>query len=559
MDAGPARLLASDSTKRAGEAHEKRCALLAMRNFNSLLRDGLLARGKNWPKDHPTRECVARLFGVDKNTIKNWMSDVNTLAEDNPDVPKHDLTRGPRKRGPEKMSTEESREKYKNLYEVVCQRFVTAKQNQEVLTVDKLLNHVRVVAKQRKKENEKLEWVEVFSDEKRLKDSFEALRYHLRRLGFQYGAICFSLKSYRSRPYVMAWLHNYSDQRCKALVDGVLGRRQNVVDVFADETGLWKHEHGRFSWYHEGQNAWDKIRRRKGEKFGICQFIFSWWESVDGFDDLSEHEQSVVKSHGKKIKTFFTRRCAVFRECLSVWNVRGDGHMNGKAFEETIEGVCDFINDGHFARLAKLGGGGDRRGGRAGGRAGARKVTAVFHLDNASYHKRKKAKGEFDPKKQNITAADCIEFLQDNSPEFQNTPPEDLIDPDTGDLYDLESLRMACAGVWRPNYVEQILHRKGHGVRWSAPYWSEGMPVELYWAGMKQDYRSYDKKWRDKITMEKYCAKYAGSVEDFELKGMVEHTDRVMRRVQDRDPSLLNPLELSNMPAFPELFESDGE
>jgi hypothetical protein len=520
-----------------------------MENFPKLLRThGYIQHGPNWPADHPTRECVAVLFGIDDCTVKRYMAEANTYAADNPDVARSKLVKPPKKTGPAPRTVEEQRATYQNLYAVLRERFLAAKQGHETLTIDKLLDHVRSAAKtlKRQNKNDKTYWIEVFTSGQ-LKDEFETMRYHLIRLGFSYGQIKFTLKSYRSKPYVMGWLKKYCEMRLQAVKDGVRGKLAGVVDIFGDETGIWKHEHGRWSWYLDGDNAWDKIKRKKGEKWGIAQFLFAWWEEVAEFDHLSEYEQHVFsldgleppakKSKGKTV--YYTRRVQTFKECLEIWNIRWDGTMKGTDFEGVIERLCEFVKEGHFARAV-----------------GAKKTQfkARFHLDNASYHKRKKITAEFDPNKprkkgpNKATPDDYVAFLIENSPYFDS--PNDCIDEDTGEYFSLDTLKQACVAVWRPGYVEQTIHNNGFEVFWSAPYWSEGMPVELYWAGLKGDYRKYDKKWRDRATIEKFVYDYARKVleEEFELKGLVEHTDKWVEKVLNRDPATLNPLELGNFP-----------
>ena len=537
----------------AGDEIQKDCVIRVLGNFKKLIREhGFIRHGPNWPKDHPTRQIVAVLFGIDDHTVQRYCADVNSKAEDNPDVERCRLVSGPKKPGPQRRTVEEQRANYPNLFRVLHERFLSAKQNGEILTVDKMLSHVRDTAKKQKREHKKDEnhWVEVFTGGN-LKDEFEAMRYHLIKLGFAHGAIKFSLKSYRSKPYVMGWLKKYCEMRLQSTKDGIRGKLKGVVDIFGDETGLWKHEHGKYSWFLIGDNAWDKIKRKKGERWGIAQFMFCWWEEVSSFDELSAYEQHVYSLDGldleppaKKAKTVFcTRRVQTFKECMEIWNIRWDGTMKGADFEEVILRLCNFVNDGHFARAVGAYAPGKKKS--------PLPFKARFHLDNASTHKRRKTKSEFDPNRpsKKATPDDYVDFLVCNSPFYDS--PQDCVDDNTGEYFELEILKQACVAVWRPSYVEQTIHNFGFEIWWSAPYWSEGMPVELYWSGLKGDYRSYDKKWRDRTTIEKFTYDYAGKIlqAEGELLGYVEHTDKFVEKVLKRDPTALNALELANFPA----------
>ena len=534
-----------------GDASFKANVITVCHNLLPLVRSGVLARGLCWPTLHPAREVTAALFGIHPDTVKGYMTEFNSKQEDNVGVPVKKLVARPVKRGPEATTLAERREKYPTLFAVLLERFKEAKMNKETLTVDKLLDHVRAEVVKRKGAKGAKE-VEVFNKEGDLKDAFEAMRYHLVRLGFRYGEIKFTLKSYRSKGYVMAWLMKYCSKRWKDSWDGVHGGRMGIVDVFGDETGLWKSEHGRFSWFLDGENAWDRIIRKKGEKYGIAQFMWSHWVEVESFEDLSPWEQYVYKlpdpdppageppaKKCKRKKRFFSRRVNTFKETLNIWNILADGTMKGKDFEGWVEEMCDFVEEGHFARGVKAF--------VTQGKKKLREFTACFHLDNASTHKRKKDKTEFNPKDPKATQEQLVEFLVDFSPTHDN--PDDCRDPDTGEFYDVSVLRQACIAAWRPRVVEQCLLTRGHAVRWSAPYWSEAMPVEPYWAGLKRDRRGYTKKERDATPVKKFVNLYAAAVSGEELAKLVQHTEKFVEQVLKKDPSVLNALELANLPA----------
>jgi hypothetical protein len=134
-------------------------------------------------------------------------------------------------------------------------------------------------------------------------------------------------------------------------------------------------------------------------------------------------------------------------------------------------------------------------------------------------------------------------FLLENDPDIQQ--PDDLVDPATGEYHPLEVLKLYSLAIWSCRTVEQVALRYGYRVNWSAPYWSEGMPLELYWANLKTDYRGYAPEWRTGV--QAYVHKFAAMVDGFERKGMVEHIDKFCEKVLTRDPSVLSELELQHL------------
>ena len=546
----------------AGDEGFKLAVCTAVKRLKIVMKDEkMMIKGDNWPKQAPARCVIAKLFNINPKTVARYMKQYNKVDNDDTGSNGGSDDEGnpmpaPMSPGPKPCTVAEQRSKYPTLFKTLNARFMVAKKSGETLTVDKLLRavvaeqeeHDAKMAKGNKKQwkngkEDKAE-IEVFKKGiDQYKDINEALRYHLLRLGFRYGQIKFNLKSYRSKPYVLSWLHSYCGRRMAAVKDGVLGKRQNTVDFFGDETGLWRQECGRFSWFCGSDNSWDKLKNKKSEKWGIAQMMLAYWKQVNSFEDLSDWEQLVYKlptpgepprKKRKSQEKYFTRVVCTFKECLNIWNIKADGQMIGKRFEEYFDELCDFVEDGHFGRAVSV----NKKRPRT-------FSNVVFHLDNASYHKRKIAKSDFDPNK-TVSKAACVQFLVQNSPEIESE--EDLTDPETGDFFPLETLKTAAKSVWSPVRMEQIAKRHGFSIDWSAPYWSEAMPVELYWANLKHDYRAYDKSWRGK-DVDQYIHKFAtaASLEPGQMKNMVEHTDKFVQAVLHRDTKVLTPLQLSQL------------
>jgi len=589
-----------------GEAALQLAVVHACENMLKLQRKGFIAKGPNWPASHPARFLTAELFGIHGVTVSRYMKERNRILKRKTEIDDHQEERdidkcfggpdgeslsglsssgeeeewaktakrhmpGPKKKGRKKQSKEEHQRLYKNLYTVVKKRIQKAKETTETMTVDKLLQHVKkeqskrlgavgaaMVEKDKAKSRgrgavrgrglakklwtvaqKKKQVLEFPRPEFDYKDTFNTLRYHLVKMGFEYGKINFNLKSTRGQPYILGWLNKYCEYREESLFEGITGQRLGVVDVFGDETGIWRLECGRYSWYPEGDNEWNRVVRRKGDKWGIAQFILTWWEEVSHFDELTDYEQAIYQEyHAKtskednatKNEKFYTRRAHTYKELLAIWNVRDNGNMTYAKFEVVFETVCDFIKN-HFQPDPKK----------------KTKWKAVFHLDNASVHKKKIGKKDFNPANRKATPAELVTWIVDNNPAYYSLL--DLVDPDTGDFIEINDLRALALETYSIFKLEQLAHTYGYVVKWSAPYWSEGMPVEPYWANLKVDYRGWEPKFKIKDvsnSIHKFAAKIQGSERDEILK-FVQHTDKFCRAVLQKDPGVLTPLVLQTI------------
>ena len=58
------------------------------------------------------------------------------------------------------------------------------------------------------------------------------------------GRIQRTIKSGRTKPYVLDWLKAYCGRRHHANLEGAAGGRERHIDVFMDESALWRDEGG---------------------------------------------------------------------------------------------------------------------------------------------------------------------------------------------------------------------------------------------------------------------------------------------------------------------------
>ena len=95
--------------------------------------------------------------------------------------------------------------------------------------------------------------------------------------------------------------------------------------------------------------------------------------------------------------------------------------------------------------------------------------------------------------------------------------------------------------------IEEVAARFNARVEWTAPYWPECQPVELFNNNLKADYKDRDHDERDPNVGEAvfdFCC----SVPTADAQRWVEKTDIFCRAVCERDESVLTPLILELLP-----------
>ena len=106
-----------------------------------------------------------------------------------------------------------------------------------------------------------------------------------------------------------------------------------------------------------------------------------------------------------------------------------------------------------------------------------------------------------------------------------------------------------------PCHIKRIAGYYEYTVDFTAPYWPQGQPVELFWSNMKSCWRF---EWpaaqrRDVIA---FVQQFFSSVSEEDLDAWVCHTDKFSQAVVDQDGSVLKPLELELL-SVPE--DDDGD
>jgi len=482
--ADPARLL----TPYRSTPGFKAATWLLCETMLSAMRDGFLGRGKLWRQlgDHPVRQVAAKLLGIATGTVQSHLAVVKKAIDKTEEGQRVAIP--PAKLGRPKKTRDTYRDEWGDFYQQIIGHIDNAQRNGTTLSVHKLNRLLR-------EEN---------SDDDDEGFTYDQMIYYLKKLGFRWGRISRSIKSGRSKPYVLDWLKSYCTRRHALNQQGAAGDHTDV-DAFLDESALWRDEGGNWSWYHNDR-VWSKVNTPK-EKWMIVQVIFAWWEAGE-------------------------RRAAVFDDCLLIWQV-WDGkkrskrvQMTGKIFEKWVETVCEFAKKKFKRKLLR------------------------WHMDNASYHKAA-AKDQhklpnFDEMNQ---ASDLANWL------VQNTLPTDpfgdfdsFFEDHNGDpiIPDVDLLRQLCKAhaAAHPKRVSQILGTYKYVLELTAPYWPQAQPTELSWSNMKWCWRNdYDEDDRD--DPERFVRTFFES-DDLEnhLKGWVVKTDKWCTAVIQRDTSILTRLEL---------------
>ena len=119
-----------------------------------------------------------------------------------------------------------------------------------------------------------------------------------------------------------------------------------------------------------------------------------------------------------------------------------------------------------------------------------------------------------------------------------------FIDPDSGNLPDIETLRTLCqnhgAADFKAPNIRAYAARYGYEVDFTPPYWPQQQPVEKIWSNLKWDWYNYQCVDRKQFgDLRNYIMKFFGTITDKELLGWVRHTDKFCRAILTKDSSVL--------------------
>jgi len=148
-------------------------------------------------------------------------------------------------RGPTALTLEQRRAKWSNLYSILDSAITAAQSKGNVFVVHKLAYQLKAL--------------DPCHDY-----TYDQLLYHLRSMGFQYGRIYRSIKTGRSKDYVLEHLWEYSGRR----VERHTAKDPGHVDIFLDECWLWQDAGGNYTWRRKGDATWSRVRGEKGRHVG---------------------------------------------------------------------------------------------------------------------------------------------------------------------------------------------------------------------------------------------------------------------------------------------------
>jgi len=463
-----------------------------------------LQKGTLWKTELGPRPFLAlcsELFGIHEITVRRYIKQVDKAAKQKGEVAE------PKKRGKKPLTEDDVRKQHPDLFATVSNIILNARKDGCTVYLDKLLVHVNAE----------------LGDEDQL--TYDGLRYYMLRMGFTFGRISKTIKSGRTKAYVLSWLVRYCTARCSELRAGAKGERLASVDCFLDECGLYQNESGNWSWFLDDR-TWS---RGKGpsNKWGIVQCMFAWW----GREQNSVAAKKTRKS--KRLKEAaaaagnlgkVVRRFGTFDETMFAWQAKKDGSkkkenaMNGAKFQVYFRDLCEFCKDAFKGKVI------------------------TFHMDNAPYHKNVQKLPDFDK----LSAVELVNWIvQHTDPtlglgDFDAFVDEDGELPARGELVTLAEEHTAAD----PCKIASIAGEFGYNVEWTAPMWPQCMPQELYWGNMKGDYRGWDLKDK-KDDVEKSVRLFDMNVEERDVRGWVEKTDKFCQAVVDKDADTLGELVVS--------------
>jgi transposase len=265
---------------------------------------------------------------------------------------------------------------------------------------------------------------------------YPQMRHYLGKLGFRWGRIHRHIRSRRADADIVAWLRAY----CLRRVDRMQKKDAGVVDVFIDECWIWRNGGGNYSWYLDDP-TWGKVNA-PAHKWGIVTCIIRWYNDAG----TAEYE--------------------LYEELLDVWKIdKRSDNLDGAKFEEWFGRVCKVMAENFSGR------------------------TVVFHMDNASFHRRKdKQFPNFeDP---NMTAMEMANWLVQHTQPGHGLGDWDAFIDDAGALPDIEVLRTLCQEhqAADPVIIKSMAGVYGYKVDFTAPYWPHCQPVEKLWSNLKWDW-----------------------------------------------------------------------
>jgi hypothetical protein len=148
-------------------------------------------------------------------SIKRWLADVR--AEGGWQKALYSEKVEPDVRGPTALTLQQRREKWSDLYSILDSAITAAQSKGDVFVVHKLAYQLKALDPSHDY-------------------TYDQLLYHLRSMGFQYGRIYRSIKTGRSKDYVLEHLWEYSGRR----VERHAAKDPGHVDIFLDECWLWQ-------------------------------------------------------------------------------------------------------------------------------------------------------------------------------------------------------------------------------------------------------------------------------------------------------------------------------
>lgn len=175
------------------------------------------------PGTNPVRRVAAKLLGINPGTVGEHVRKVTAAMKNTPEGSRVVLPVA--KMGPKKKTTDEHRAAKGDLYAKIIAHIAAAQRGGTTLTVHKLNRLMR-------------------SNDDADDFTYDHLRYHLKKLGFKWGRIQRTIKSGRTKPYVVIWLKAYCERRHEANQQGAAGDRGSEIDAFMDESALWRDEGG---------------------------------------------------------------------------------------------------------------------------------------------------------------------------------------------------------------------------------------------------------------------------------------------------------------------------
>jgi transposase len=468
----------------------------------------LIQEGTHWKLDgkgNPLREITAQLFRIDTTTVRNHAAKYKNVVGPGAGVSgvQGHLPQ-PQPHGPKPKTKEQYRTDpdHQELFEIIRDKIHHAMAHGYTLTIDKLALHVRDVT--------------ASDGDGVVEFTYSGLRYIMLRMGFKFGKISKCIKAGRTKDYVLTWLIEYARYRVQYADHPDI----SSVHAYVDETFLHRDATGNYSWYLD-DNHWT-TGAIPHTRWGIVQVLFTWWERIPGVGGRGRGRGRGGPYGGPAGAPQYVRRFLHVTATLRTWKCDTEGNMNSDKFLAWLRIVCVFVM------------------GRWPGR------TCVFHMDNASYHKKK------DPTYLDIARArqaDIVLYLMQHAPPELELDDIDIYLRPNGRYIAVTQLRQFARAVLppAPRLVQQLLAEYGFSVKFTPPYWPESQPVELWNGNLKVDYYTWDSDQRGP-NVGAAVQTFAAAVTDTDAEGWIKKTDAFCRAVLARDPVVLGPMVVNALP-----------